>query len=320
MSPLVNAARQLGGHAWTVGPTLRGLVLASRDAGARPLRTWLDDPVMGRVQLSGQLREVPGADTLVLIVHGLSGNAEDAYCLTAARAATTAGYSSLRLSLRGSDLSGEDILHGAITEDLWAALRHPELASYRHVLLLGYSVGGHVVLRAAAERTDPRLRAAAAICPPLDLGAATVAFDEPWVRPYRLAIFARLDRIYAATAARRSLPVPVEVVRRARSCSERDSLTVVPRFGFASAEDYYARCSVAPLLHRLALPSLLVASRFDPIIPEHSLRGPLAEASPALTVRWVEDGGHIHFPSKLDLGLGGPAGLEPQVLHWLGAQ
>jgi hypothetical protein len=275
---------------------------------------------MGQVQLSGLLREVPGADTVVLIVHGLSGNAEDNYCLAAARAATAAGYSSLRLSLRGADLSGEDISHGGLTTDIWAALRSPELARYHRVLLLGYSVGGHVALRAALERADARLRAVAAICPPLDLAAATVAFDEPRVRPYRLAIFARLDRIYAATCARRPLPVPLEQVRRARSCRERDALTVVRRFGFASAEDYYARASVAPLLGELEVPSLLVASRYDPLVPESTLRAPLANASPALTVRWVDDGGHVFFPSSLDLGFGGTPGLEPQVIHWLAAQ
>jgi uncharacterized protein len=53
------------------------------------------------------------------------------------------------------------------------------VARYRRIFLLGYSVGGHVALRAAIECKDPRLCAAAAICPPLDLNAATKAFDHP---------------------------------------------------------------------------------------------------------------------------------------------
>src|SRR5262249_43996995 len=157
---------------------------------------------MGTVRLTGLLSETPGTDTLVLIVHGLSGNALSPYCARAAFAAAQVGYSSLRLSLRGADYSGEDIFHGGTTEDLGAALRAPEIFRYSRVLLLGYSVGGHIALRAAIDRIDSRMRAVCAICPPLDLQAATAAFDRPERRHYRRYIFRDLNRAYAAAAAR----------------------------------------------------------------------------------------------------------------------
>ena len=277
----------------------------------------MTDPVMGHVRLTGLLSEVTGADTIVLIVHGLSGNAASPYCASAARAAEQAGFSSLRLSLRGADYSGEDILHGGITQDVWAALAAPSIARYKRVLLLGYSVGGHIVLRAAIERLDERVRAAAAICPPLDLNHATIAFDHPARTPYRSHIFRSLNRAYAATAARGRVDVPLEVVARARSCRERDSLTVVNRFGFRSVEDYYDRESVAPRLHSLQVPSLVVASRHDPLVPTETLLPALDGASRALSVAWVEAGGHVYFPKTLDLGQPGPLGLEHQVIRWL---
>jgi predicted alpha/beta-fold hydrolase len=255
-----------------------------------------------------------------LIVHGLSGNALSPYCASAAAAAARSGFSSLRLSLRGADYSGEDIFHGGITLDLWAALAAPAIARYRHVLLLGYSVGGHVVLRAAVEQIDARVRAAAAICPPLDLNRATIAFDHPSRSPYRRHIFRGLDRAYAATAARGRVLVPPAVVARARSCRERDSLTVVTRFGFRSAEDYYERESVAPRLVSLRIPSLIIASRHDPLVPVETLTPAIAGASPALRVEWVEAGGHVYFPKSLDLGQPGLPGLEQQVIRWLGEQ
>src|SRR5947208_2466685 len=82
-------------------------------------------------------------------------------------------------------------------------LASPELRRFQHVWLLGYSVGGHLALRAAIEQIDPRLRAAAAICPPLDLMAGAVAFDEPRRWLYRRYVFAGMNRGYAAVAARR---------------------------------------------------------------------------------------------------------------------
>src|SRR5262249_9278365 len=144
----------------------------------RPFATVLKDPVQGPVRLTGFLTEIAESDTIVLIVHGLSGNATSPYCLSAARAARQAGFSSLRLSLRGADYSGDDVRHGGIAKALWPAPGAPELARYRNFLLSGYPVGGHIVLRAAIDHADARWRAAAAICPPLNLDSATAAFDR----------------------------------------------------------------------------------------------------------------------------------------------
>lgn len=311
---------RVAGHLWTIIPGLLSLVSRPTQPKARLFRTVTPDPVLGHVRLTGLLSEVSGADTIVLIVHGLSGNAMSHYCAHAARAAVRAGYSALRLSLRGADYSGEDILHGGITQDIWAALAAPLIAEYKHVLLLGYSVGGHVVLRAAVEQLDRRVRGAAAICPPLDLNHATIAFDDPTRAPYRSHIFRGLNRAYAATAARGRVAVPLSVVERARTCRERDALTVVNRFGFRNVDDYYARESVAPRLKNLRVPSLVVSSRHDPLVPAETVRPALESASRALSVAWVETGGHVYFPKSLDLGQPGPTGLEAQVIRWLSEQ
>ncbi len=308
------------GHLWTVVPALFSFLQPPVTAREQVFQTVVIDPTLGSVRLTGLLSEVEGADTLVLIVHGLSGNAWSPYCASAAQAAATAGFSSLRLSLRGADHSGEDILHGGITEDVWAALAAPELARYKHILLLGYSVGGHIALRAAIEQRDLRVRAVAAICPPLDLNQATIAFDHPLRKPYRLHIFRDLNKAYAVTAKRGRVSVPPEVVARALYSRERDTLTVVPRFGFRSVEDYYERESVAPKLPQLRVPSLVVMSRHDPLVPAETVMPALVAASRALSIIWVEPGGHVYFPKNLHLGQPGAPGLEPQVLRWLKAQ
>jgi predicted alpha/beta-fold hydrolase len=306
----------IAGHAWTVLAAVRERLPSG--PGGRPFHTTVIDPKLGVVHLGGLLRDVPDSNTLVVILHGLTGSAQSRYCALAARAAEAAGFSSLRLSMRGADCSGEDILHGGLTDDLWAALASEEVKPYQRIFLLGYSVGGHIALHAAAERIDSRVCAVAAICPPLDLDAGTRAFDQPQRWLYRRHIHSGLNAIYAATARRRTLPTTLERVRRARSCRERDRLTVVPRFGFASEEDYYARASVAPRLRSLDTPCLIVASRHDPILPPETLEPAMAGASSALQVVWTERGGHVFFPADTDLGLGGKRGVERQVVTWLG--
>jgi len=94
-------------------------------------------------------------------------------------------------------------------------------------------------------------------------------------------------------------------------------LTVVVRFGFRSAEDYYERESVAPRLHRLEIPSLVVMSRHDPLVPAETVIPAIAGASRALSTIWVERGGHVYFSKRLNIGQPGPPGLEHQVIRWL---
>ena len=114
------------------------------------------------------------------------------------------------------------------------------------------------------------------------------------------------------------------MLRERRGCNgsgpRRDRHPVFQSIGANYPEDYYERESVAARIHRLDVPSLLVATVYDPIIPAYTLRPAIGDASDALTVRWVERGGHVYFRSDLDLGFGGALGLEPQVLQWLAAQ
>jgi uncharacterized protein len=235
----------------------------------------------------------------------------------AAQAAEQVGLSCLRLDLRGADLSGEDLYHAGLTADLAATLASPELGGFERLFLLGFSLGGHVALRYAAESADPRLGGVAAVCAPLELAPAQRAIDQRWRRPYRSYLLRRLGRIAVPVAARGRLPVPLSQALAAHTLREWDARTVVPRFGFSGVEDYYRRASVAPLLPGLTLPALLVAAPHDPMVPVSAIEPAARRAGDALELRWVEGGGHVGFPSGLRLGVDAPPGIEGQVLGWL---
>jgi predicted alpha/beta-fold hydrolase len=297
------------GHLWTIAPFLRRRLRAAPFPVSRPWETALEDPKVGTVRLSGWLREVPESTEILVLVHGLGGGTESHYLRGAVAAAEAAGISSLRVNLRGSDRRGEDIFHAGLTADLHAALASEELRGYRRVYALGYSLGGHLALRLGAEPGDPRLAAVAAICSPLDLALAQREIDSPrrWI--YRRYLMNGLYAIYAAVAARRPMPLPVEAVRRIGTIREWDDRVVAPRHGFADAAEYYARESVAPRLPALRVPALLLNSEWDPMVPPRAVRAALDRPAPRLEVRWIHGGGHVAFPRAM--------AVDRQVIAWL---
>ena len=300
----------VSGHAWTVLSHLRDRIRPPLPPPAAPWRATVEDPQVGPVRLSGLVDHVPGAERILLVLHGMGGSADRAYCAHTAAAARAAGMSSLRLNLRGADGSGEDIYHIGMVDDLAAAVASPEVARYREVVALGYSLGGHVALRhAALAAAGGGIRAYAAVCAPLDLAAGVAHIDHPLRWPYRRHLLDGVKEVYRHVAARRSMPLELGAMLAIRTVREWDEKVIAPRFGFAGADDYYRQVGVGPLLARLEVPVLFVAGSGDPMIPAWTLRPLLARASPAVEIRWIRMGGHLGFPSEL--------AVLQSVVRWL---
>jgi predicted alpha/beta-fold hydrolase len=311
----------LRGHLWTLVPRLQRSLRTPRLPLGDAWSCVVADPVAGDVRLSGVLHVPEGAREVVVLVHGLGGSADSDYVRIAAAAAARSGMASLRLNLRGADGLGEDYYHAGLTDDLTAALQCSDLARFERLYLLGYSLGGHVALRLAATVETPRLTAVAAICAPLDLRRTSEIIDRRLAAaPYRIYLLSALKLIYAAVAARRAVPEPVERVQKIRRMRDWDDRVVAPRFGFGDALDYYTRMSVGPLLGDLRVPTLMISTLHDPMVPAETVAPWLGRVPEALTVRWIDEGGHLGFPEGVDLGLGlagGGRSFESQILTWL---
>ncbi len=304
----------LAGHLWTVASRFWPV---PEPPEALPWRTEVLDPQVGTVPLTGLLRTEPGSRDLLIFVHGIGGCAEAAYAKRVAGVAFSMGLSCLRINLRGSDRASNDFYHAGLSSDLAQVVASPELASFERVYFLGYSMGGHLALRYACESPDPRVRAVASVCSPLDLAPAAEVIDRPTSWPYRRYVLRNLLTIYRSVAERRPVPLPVPEAERFTHMRQWDDQVVSPRWGFTDARDYHGQASVSRLLPHLALPGLLVAVEDDPMVPGEVLRPVVARRLEGLTVRWVDRGGHVGFPRDLDLGEDAPLGIEGQTLGWL---
>jgi hypothetical protein len=122
--------KQLFGHLWTIGPSLRHRARAVVGAAGRAVVDDLIDPEVGALELQGALHRGPDS------------RAACAWRSTGSAAASTATTSSARRGppsprarlpapgLRGADRLGEDFYHAGLTADVEAALRSPALAEY----------------------------------------------------------------------------------------------------------------------------------------------------------------------------------------------
>lgn len=323
-APRVSAVRDrlgriadvVSGHVWTLVPHLRHTLAPLRAPDGEPWSADIDDPAVGRVRIGGTLRHEPGAKTLAVLVHGLGGSAHSAYVIKTAQAVARKGWSSLRVNLRGADGAGEDFYHAALVGDLDAALRSEAVARYERVVVLGFSLGGHLALWHGL-RPDPRVTGIVAVCSPLDLAGSSKMIDRRRSSPYRLHVLGSLKQDYAAVARSRDVPYPEAQAQRITTIRDWDHHVVVPRHGFASVDDYYARASVGPRLDALRVRSLYIGGRDDPMVPP-SVVDPSLEAATAagvpLTVRWLDGGGHVGFPPSA-----AAAGrtLEDDSVDWL---
>ena len=215
---MASPARRVSGHLRTVGHLLSNLLRPPPPPPAERWRGRLEDPEAGPVEVSGWLARAGGGASLVVLVHGLGGSADSPYLCHAARVAHGLGLDTLRLNLRGADPAAGDFYHGGLTAELHAAVADRALAGYRRIAVLGYSMGGHVALRYAAEVEDPRVTVVGAVCSPLHLGAGFGGLRPAQppalpllgaAPPAALLPRARAGRRHAADARARSVQGPV---------------------------------------------------------------------------------------------------------------
>ncbi len=93
-----------------------------------------------------------------------------------------------------------------------------------------------------------------------------------------------------------------------------DDRYTAPRGGFASADDYYRRCSLVGALDRIGVPGLVVHAMDDPFIPHEPFLQ--ARRPPELALDLVPHGGHMGYFSHRTWQ-GDRRWLDARLAAWL---
>lgn len=281
-----------------------------RNFAVRPAPSFADAPPQERWfpmadgtgdRLHGWLHESPGqaGAPLAVVVHGLTGCAESFHVLVSARHLLDAGYAVLRLNLRAAGptvgLCREQYLAGR-SEDLREVFA--QLGRARPLVCIGYSLGANMLLKYLGEEgAASPLAAAVAVSPPVDLAATSVTFHRRrnWI--YRRYLLRRMVHD-AFNMRERPSPSEAEALRRVKSVYAFDHEYIAPRYGFRSADHYYAEHAALGFLDAIRTPTLIVHADDDPWIPARTLRGIDWRVNPSLFPALTKAGGHVGFHGR----------------------
>ncbi|MFZ0745018.1 MAG: alpha/beta fold hydrolase [Terracidiphilus sp.] len=247
----------------------------------------------------------------VILVHGLEGSSNSRYIQGIAERAWTSGCNVVRMNMRNcgdTDSLSPTLYHSGLSGDVGAVMRHfAQLYHLERVALVGYSMGGNLVLKLAGEwgsRTP--LCAVAAVCPAIDLAAGSEALHEPVNRPYEWHFLRGLMRRFRRKAALFPTLYDVSGIGPIRSLRDFDNKIVARYCGFRDADDYYYRAASARVVDRIAVPTLILRALDDPfirLVPE--TRAALL-ANPQVALVETPHGGHCAY-------LSGDTGND---IHW----
>jgi predicted alpha/beta-fold hydrolase len=244
-----------------------------------------------------------GARLTLVLVHGLEGSSDSGYILGIAARAWADGCNVIRMNMRncgGTEELTPTLYHSGLSGDLGAVVRHfAQRYGLQRVALVGYSMGGNLVLKLAGEWGSlPPLCAVAAVCPSIDLAAGSDALHEPLNRAYERHFLRGLMRRFHHKAKLFPNIYETRSIGPVRSLRQFDDTIVAHYWGFRDANDYYDRAAAARVVDRIGVPTLVLVAQDDPFIRfEPETRAKL-HANPQVTFVETRHGGHCAYLSR----------------------
>lgn len=254
-----------------------------------------------------QAADVRASRPTAIIVHGLEGSSSSQYVIGNANKLWQAGANIIRMNMRncgGTEALTPTLYHSGLSGDVNAVMQHfVSLYGLESISLIGYSMGGNLVLKLAGElgTSAPReLRSVIGVSPAIDLGPSADALHAPQNRLYELKFLHHLLRRFRRKVT--LFPRAYDANRAAgiRSIREFDDRITALYSGFTGADDYYHRAAAARVLDHIAVPTLILNAADDPflrILPES--RAHLV-ANPHITFTETAHGGHCAYLATPD--------------------
>jgi predicted alpha/beta-fold hydrolase len=243
--------------------------------------------------------------TLVLI-HGLEGSAESSYMRGTTYKAWHHGMNVVRMNLRncgGSMHLTPTLYNAGLSADVIKILRELREENLRSIFIAGYSLGGNIVVKTAGElgSEGPEiLSGVAAVSPSLDLDACVTAMEKRSNRHYERHFLRTLKRKIREKAKAHPDRYDTSHLKTIKSMRSFDNTYTAPAGGYGNAANYYATASAINVVHKIQVPTLIIASEDDPLIPFSIFQHAALQNSniELLATKYGGHAGYIHHASE----------------------
>ncbi len=276
---------------------------------ARRLQTPIDSrerfelPDGDFVDLAWAVNGLDSDAPLVVLLHGLGGNADSNYVAGLLHAFNRCGWRGVLMHFRGASHEPNRLpraYHSGDTGDVDCLLR--VLAAREpntKKAIVGVSMGGNVLLKWLGEQGSQSLvHAAVAISVPFQLRLVADRINQGFSRIYQAYLLRRLRQVFVRKLERHGDEIPV-------SMSDLDSLrcfwtfdehVTAPLHGYSHVHAYYREASSRQYLVNIMTPTLIIHALDDPFMTPEAI--PQAnELSKDITLEVSRRGGHVGFVS-----------------------
>ncbi|MFC7338960.1 YheT family hydrolase [Haloferula chungangensis] len=247
-----------------------------------------------------------GRRKLVILSHGLEGDAGASYIQSMARMLSPRGWDVLAWNYRGCSEELNRLprfYHSGATEDLSAVIEHAlDVHPAEKIDLIGFSLGGNMTLKYLGERgaeVSPVLGRAVTFSVPCDLACSSRTLDTAFNREVYMR---RFIKTLAEKVRRKHVLFPDDLdpkgLEKIRTFREFDNRYTAPLHGFRDAADYWERSSSRQYLSGIRIPALMVNARNDPFLGPGCFPEEEADESRYFYLESPKAGGHVGFPTK----------------------
>ncbi|MCZ2140476.1 MAG: alpha/beta fold hydrolase [Bacteroidia bacterium] len=235
----------------------------------------------------------------VVLLHGLEGSSNSQYIKGFANLFANQQYDIHALNFRGC--GGESNLlpssyHSGFTADLKLYIEQI-LPKYSSIYLIGFSLGGNVMLKYLAEynNTANIIKAAAVVSVPVDLKGAAMELDNGFNRVYMQRFINSLSKKILAKSKQFPQQIDIKGLHSIKNFKQFDDRYTAPLHGFANAEEYWSKCSSINNLNTINTPTLFINSRNDPFLSASCFPYDEIADHPFLHGIFTNYGGHVGF-------------------------
>jgi predicted alpha/beta-fold hydrolase len=244
----------------------------------------------------------PSQCLTILLVHGLEGSANSQHVLGNSTRAWAAGCNVIRMNMRncgGTEDLSPTLYHSGLSGDVAAVMRTlTREKGLRAFALVGYSMGGNLVLKLAGEMGEhvpEYLKAVVGVSPAMDLGVSADALHNISNRVYEWKFLLGLKRRFRRKAELFPQIYSTIGLERIATLRQFDDQVTARYSGFTGADDYYDRAASSRVASQIAAPALVIHALDDPFVRMLPATRAALLANHRVRLAETAHGGHCAF-------------------------